>query len=439
MSSLSAVRRGRLAALGGHRRHDDHEPSFIATPAVLEQIQREVAQAAEAGSHLRVAGRGHTRAPLCRCDDGLLQLSRFTGIEEVDAVNGLVWVRSGTRLSALARALAAYGLALPTLGWPGHESVGGAVSIGSYGIGMSDNCNPSPVAALRLVGADAATFSIGARDDRLPLSRVGLGTLGVVSHVALRCVAASSVQATLSHTTLTAALSRSEAMRAHDYVEWYWYPHDDDVVLRYVDRITIRGAHSSSPGGLLRGLAGRAAAEAVRVLRHQHERLIARRLPAVVRDDERHPSSEAWQLFSPSGMSAVSFALPVESLRDTLEPLGKLLRAINRRHRMLVRVRYARADDAALSPAQGRETAIVDAMMRPRRGHEAHLEAAAEMLARHDARPLWSMPHEHHAQELAESYPDWGRFLLLRAELDPHGLFLNDYLSGLFGVADDRR
>ena len=183
MSALTLVRR-RMSRRGS----DEHTPRFIATPAVLEQIQREVAYAAETGSHIRVAGRGHTRAPMCRCDDGLLQLSRFTGIEEVDAVHGIAWVRSGTRLAHMARELASYGMSLPTLGWPGNESVGGAVSIGSYGIGTGDSRHPSPVVGLRMVGADGSLFSIGSSDPRLALARISLGTLGVLTHVGLRCV-----------------------------------------------------------------------------------------------------------------------------------------------------------------------------------------------------------------------------------------------------------
>ena len=38
------------------------------------------------------------------------------------------------------------------------------------------------------------------------------------------------------------------------------------------------------------------------------------------------------------------------------------------------------------------------------------------------------------AAQLAPRYPHWQDFLRVRAQLDPQGVFLNDYLRRLFGV-----
>lgn len=431
MKPLRLVKRGiaRARAPDG-----EHAPRFIATPAVLEQIQREVAYAAETGSHLRVAGRGHTRAPMCRCDDGLLQLSRFTGLEEVDAVHGVVWVRAGTRLAQLARELASYGMMLPTLGWPGNESIGGAVSIGSYGLGSSDNTQPSPVVGLRMIGADGAAFSIGAQEARMPLARVSLGTLGVLTHVGLRCVPATHLRAHVARGSLWAALRRSDAMRAHDYVEWYWRAHDDQIHIRSIDRRPRR-----APAQRRRGLDTKLARLRSATLRAadgipQLERWLPWRLiPERARVPQSVDAAWSWQLFPDSALNSLGYTLPVDRLGDVLESLGSVMRALDHRDRVVLRVRYARADDAALSPAFGAETAFVH--LTAADNARDHAEAASEVFDRADARPLWSMPLEHHAEDLAARFPLWEDFAALRAALDPRGLFLNDYLADLFQVS----
>ncbi|MCK5769425.1 D-arabinono-1,4-lactone oxidase [Algiphilus sp.] len=430
MSALTLVRR-RMSRRGS----DEHTPRFIATPAVLEQIQREVAYAAETGSHIRVAGRGHTRAPMCRCDDGLLQLSRFTGIEEVDAVHGIAWVRSGTRLAHMARGLASYGMSLPTLGWPGNESVGGAVSIGSYGIGTGDSRHPSPVVGLRMVGADGSLFSIGSSDPRLALARISLGTLGVLTHVGLRCVPATHLRSRMTRGSLAAALRRVDAMRAHDYVEWYWSAHGDDIRVRTIDR-RPRRIMAQRPKALRHGTA-RVRSAAYRIgdaLPSARQRVPWRLIPERARVPDSVDSAFAWQLFADSDLGSLGYALPIAQLGDTLHALGGVLRALDRRYRVVVRVRYACADDAALSPAFGAETAFVHLTAT----HDArdYAEAAGEVFERAGARPLWSMPHEHHADDLAELYPRWTEFAELREGLDPRGLFLNDYLAGVFGLGE---
>lgn len=431
MSRLSLVRNPHHAT----RKPDGHAPRFIATPAVFEQIQREVAYAAETGSHLRVAGRGHTRAPLCRCDDGLLQLSRFTGIEDVDAVHGIAWVRSGTRLSQLARELASYGLALPTLGWSGNESVGGAVSIGSYGLGTGDSRYRCPVVGLRMIGADGSAFSIGANDPRLPLARVSLGTLGVLTHVGLRCIAASHLQSRVTGRSLNAVISRVNTLRAHDYVEWYWTAHSDDVRLRTIDRrprhAPGRHRHALKSGSArLRSAVHRA----IDVMPQFGGRLPWRLIPERARIPESVDAAYGWQLFSESNLGTIGYALPIDALGDTLHALRGVLRAIDPNQRVVLRVRYACADDAALSPAYGNETAFVRILSGPK--VRDHAEAAGDIFERHGARPLWIMPHEHHLRDLETMYPLWNAFAQLRAELDPRGLFLNDYLAGIFGVEE---
>jgi FAD/FMN-containing dehydrogenase len=42
--------------------------------------------------------------------------------------------------------------------------------------------------------------------------------------------------------------------------------------------------------------------------------------------------------------------------------------------------------------------------------------------------------HTRTAAELAELYPHWDDFRRVRAELDPQGVSLNDYLRELFDV-----
>jgi FAD/FMN-containing dehydrogenase len=52
-------------------------------------------------------------------------------------------------------------------------------------------------------------------------------------------------------------------------------------------------------------------------------------------------------------------------------------------------------------------------------------------------RPHWGKLHSLGRERLTELYPDFERFLALRAELDPKGKFLNAHLAKLFGETFD--
>ena len=163
-------------------------------------------------------------------------------------------------------------------------------------------------------------------------------------------------------------------------------------------------------------------------------RLPRRLIPERARVPKDVDAAYSWQLFADSSLGSLGYALPVSELGDVLESLGGVMRALDPRDRVLLRVRYICADDGALSPAYGQETAVVH--LTAAEGAREHAEAAGEVFDRAGARPLWSMPVEHHAADLAERFPLWEDFATLRADLDPRGLFLNDYLAGLFGVSE---
>jgi FAD/FMN-containing dehydrogenase len=63
-----------------------------------------------------------------------------------------------------------------------------------------------------------------------------------------------------------------------------------------------------------------------------------------------------------------------------------------------------------------------------------YLHAIEPIFKRYHGRPHWGKMHTRTAAELAELYPHWDDFRRVRAELDPQGVSLNDYLRELFDV-----
>jgi L-gulono-1,4-lactone dehydrogenase len=54
----------------------------------------------------------------------------------------------------------------------------------------------------------------------------------------------------------------------------------------------------------------------------------------------------------------------------------------------------------------------------------------------HDGRPRWGKLHFLNSDEVAHLYPELPVFQAIRTELDPNGMFTNDYLARL-GLAGD--
>jgi FAD/FMN-containing dehydrogenase len=64
---------------------------------------------------------------------------------------------------------------------------------------------------------------------------------------------------------------------------------------------------------------------------------------------------------------------------------------------------------------------------------ETYFRAVESIMRDHDGRPHWGKRHYRTAAELQPLYPDWDAFQAVRARVDPHGLFRNDYVDRVLG------
>ncbi|HEX4873132.1 MAG TPA: FAD-binding protein [Nevskiaceae bacterium] len=411
------------------------QPHHHATPTTLEQIQAEVRRAAEDGERLRVAGGGSAQSPLCWTDETLLSLDWFTGIESVDLDRRRAWVRGGTRLHRLRRRLAEFGLEVPGLPDNDHQTLGGAVALGSHASGLDLRVLADSVTALRLVAADGSVRELDASSPEglFDAARVSLGALGVVSHLQLQCRDRQPLRLRRRQLRLDELPERlGELLRAHAQLSLEVYLGSGRVQLLTRDPGPPAARPLVAPvTERLRGLAQRSLVELVRhvpTAARSGARLAVRLLPA-----DEHPLGKAAVPPPPTRVRA--YALPRARLLPMLMQLERMAEGLSRPPHLPVEVRFLAADPLWLSPAYGQDTAVLRLQALADTREEASLELLAETLERGEARPLWSHPQGLAVAELARRYPRFDAFRALRAEFDPRGVFLNPYLAALFGVS----
>ncbi|HEX8036570.1 MAG TPA: D-arabinono-1,4-lactone oxidase, partial [Ktedonobacterales bacterium] len=117
------------------------------------------------------------------------------------------------------------------------------------------------------------------------------------------------------------------------------------------------------------------------------------------------------------------------------EIMGEIRECIERKHFRVhfpIECRFVRADDMWLSPAYQRDSAYIAVHMYRGMAYREYFDAIEAIFRRYEGRPHWGKMHTRTASELAALYPRWHHFRRVRAELDPEGVFLNDYLRQLF-------
>lgn len=181
------------------------DPVGRANPTTVAEVVDVVTRAAESGTRVKCVGAGHSFTPAAATDGLLVSLDDLTGVEAIvptsDAegrvVGADVTVWAGTRLHRLGPLLWDLGLAQPNLGDFAEQSLAGAVATGTHGTGHSAPGLPATVVGLQIVTADGSVLSCS-RDSHpevFEAARLGIGALGIITKMTLRCVPAFALRA----------------------------------------------------------------------------------------------------------------------------------------------------------------------------------------------------------------------------------------------------
>jgi L-gulonolactone oxidase len=416
-------------------------PRAIVHPGSIEEIAAAMGRAAREGLRVRVAGAGHSFSDIA-CTDGLLiVLDRFGRVLDVDSDSGLVRVQGGITIAQLNARLAEHGLALENLGDIDVQSIAGAISTATHGTGARLSNIPSQVVELTLVLADGSMIECSQeRDPELfRAARVGLGALGVVAEVTLRCVPAFTLRGIDAPAPLLQTLDRFEEIAlANEHFEFFVFPHCDVALTRTNNRTE----EPPRPRGRVAEYAND-----VLLTNHAFELFcrIGRRLPSRIPEINRLVTRMAGsskrvdrsdRIFASPRLvrfTEMEYALPRE---HTTEAVRRVMEMIGRRGFAVpfpIEVRTVAPDDAFLSTASARESGFVAVHMYRGMEWQPYFRAAEEIMDSLDGRPHWGKRHFQTAATLRPRYPDWDRFQTIRAKLDPDGRFANAWTDRVLG------
>lgn len=389
-------------------------PRQITRPATIDELRRAVAEAARRGEGVRVAGAGHSFAPLCATDGTLLDLSLLAGVERVDPETGEATILAGTPIHALGEPLLAAGRALANQGDIDRQAIAGAVATGTHGTGRRHGSFASMVQAVELVTPEGDLVTIDGGDPaRLRAARLALGMLGVMSRVTLATVPAYKLRERTQALPFEACLDGFLAVEeTHRNAEFFWLPAHDTCALKMFAETDERPFRPVIPEAL----------------------------PGTV---ERYLKPEAvdwsWRIY-PSTRTfpfvELEYTLPLASGPAAMRAVRELMLTRHRGCTWSVEYRTQPGEDALLSPTQGAESVTISVHQAVELPWEPFFRDAEAIFLAHGGRPHWGKLHWLDADAVAARYPGLPAFEAARREMDPNGVFLNGHVRGLgFGGA----
>lgn len=417
------------------------QPARFEQPADEEELSAILAAARNAGQTVRVAGSGHSFSLLCATDGVVVSLNKMTGLTYVDQDAKRVRVRAGTRLRALNRALAEYGLAMENLGDIDVQSVAGALATGTHGTGAGLGSLSTQVTGMRMLLADGTSLWCDERQNAeiYRLGRVHLGALGVVTEIELTCRAAYHLRYASHRISVDDLLQQIERYKQqHRNFECYWFPFTDTVQTKVMD---VTDAPASGGGawqqfsdwvienGAFWGLCQ------VARLGYRPSRAMSRIAASAVPTSERiAPAHLAYATPRAVRFQETEYSIPAEHFVEAFAEIRALFEAERIAVNFPLEIRFVAADEIPLSPACRRDSVYIAAHMYRAMPYAHYFERFAGIMGRYGGRPHWGKMHTLTAEDFAGLYPEWQQFKALRERLDPGGLFLNDHLRIVFGL-----
>jgi L-gulonolactone oxidase len=419
-------------------------PREIVHPGSVEEIATAVDRAARQSMRVRVAGAGHSFSDIACSDGMLIVLDRFQRVLDVDRDSGVVRVQGGISIARLNAGLAEQGLALENMGDIDVQSIAGAISTATHGTGARLRNIPSQVVELTLVLADGSTLVCSPEHDpeSFRAARVGLGALGVVAEVTLRCVPAFTLCGIDAPAPLDRTIERFEELAlANEHFEFYVFPHCDTALTRTNNRTEQppepRGKVAEYTNDVL--LTNRAFDLFCRIGRRLPSRIpeINRLVTRLAGRSKRIDRSE--RIFASPRLvrfTEMEYALP---RARTTEAVRRVLETVERRGFAVpfpIEVRTVAPDDALLSTAYGRESGYVAVHMYRGMQWRPYFEAVERIMDSLDGRPHWGKRHFQTAATLRGRYPEWDRFQAVRSRMDPEGRFGNAWTDRVLGPVE---
>jgi L-gulonolactone oxidase len=416
-------------------------PARVAAPRTVEELAEAIGAAAAAGQKVSVAGSGHSFTETAMTDGTMIGVEALRGVLDADRASGLVRVGGGTVLRELNEALDGLGLALENLGDIDAQTVAGAISTGTHGTGGTYPNISARVEGIELVLGDGSVreLTVAGEPELLRAARIGVGALGAISAVTLRCFPAFILERVDAPRPREEVLDRfDEFAEANDHFELFTFPYSDRALVLERNRVDSPPRPRGRAAAFLNDIVlENWALEALAAT----GKALPRTIPSLSRLAGRlasggHTVDHSHRVFVNERrvrFTEMEYAVPREHGPTAVRRVIDWIRQNRFPVFFPIEVRVTAADDAYLSAAHERPTAYI--AVHQYRGMEwrPYFEAVESIMDDYEGRPHWGKRHFQTAETLAPRYPRWDAFQEARDLLDPKRVFANEYATRVLG------
>ena len=394
-------------------------PAFTVRPTTEQEVLDVVRFAIREGLPVRAVGSGHSFTPIVQTGGVLIETDALTGLTGVDTTRNRVRLRGGTKLADIGDPLWDQGLSLSNQGDIVAQAIAGALATATHGSGIQQVSFSGRLRWARLVNGHGEVVEVDENDlHRLRAAQVALGTLGIMTEVELEASPRYHLAEEISYPTwdeIKAGLADNIADQRH--YSFLWCQTDNSPELYELP----------CPPGL--PMANRAYQKIYRQVDITE--------PDGIDTTPGHRVDRSYRIYDMGGMTLpfheLEYYVPAEHGLEAIEALQQLILQKHPQELYPIEVRWVKGEEGYLSPFYKRDTTVLSVSGAPDRDYWPYLRDVDALLQDFDARQHWGKIHFLTRGRIEKQYPEYDKFVAVRREFDPNGVFLNDSLRQLLG------
>ena len=416
------------------------KPVRIERPSSESEVVEIVLRAVAEHLRVKVVGSGHSFTGIAVPDEVMIDLAQMNRVVNVDHVGGVITVQAGIVLSDLNAYLESHKLSMPNLGDVTYQTLAGAVSTSTHGTGLQRTGLAAQIRAFKLVTSSGEVLTCDPvhNAEIFHCGRVSLGALGVITEVTLNVVPAFNLRAVEQPMRISHVLDNfAQLIQENDFFEFYWVPHTKWALTK-ANNVSMDAI--DSPGRFATWYNKMFMENYAFGLLCRFGRLFPKLIPKLA---TILPSSGrveyvnvSHRIFSSKRLVKfyeMEYSITLDSLVPALREVMQMVEDRGILISFPVEVRCTGSDDIPLSTSTGRRSAYIAVHMFKGCEYTEYFAAVETILRKHEGRPHWGKIHNLDASDISSLYPEYQRFIEVRNQLDPEGVFTNDYLRRVLG------
>uniref|UniRef100_A0A0W0G1U4 D-arabinono-1,4-lactone oxidase n=1 Tax=Moniliophthora roreri TaxID=221103 RepID=A0A0W0G1U4_MONRR len=420
------------------------KPLIVFEPENESQCEIILEIARREGKVVRAAGVGHSPSDLACTNEFMIRTRKLNRILKVDVEKRRVLAEGGITLSDLHVELGKHDLAMMNVGSISDQTLAGIVTTASHGSGIEYGVMSTHVLSLNLLLADGSHVycSREKRSDLFMASICGLGSTGLIISIELEVEPAfrlKEVRRSRHFEEVMADLE--EVIHSAEHVRFWWFPAADTIRESVSNR--TREDKVLPYNWFWDTFLGYHTVQLMLFLGRYWPSLNTwtTRFACWLANSDTLNIDDSYRIFNFDCLYyqyTTEWAIPLNNAKACLRDLRtwwnrELEDPQGLRPHFPVEIRFSAADDIWLSPSNGQKTCWIGIVQYKPYGFKVPyrnlFDGFERILSSHQGRPHWAKAHRLRPEDLRQIYPRFDNFVRVLNEVDPKGIFRNEYIN----------